>query len=126
MRGEGTQAGGDGALDQRAGNGHRPHRQEIFQMEVQAHAEHEQDHADFGALGSDILIGDKAGRERTHENASQQVADDGREPEFLGDESQHQRGGQASRERQNQIQLVWHVRGHYRGSRISPKLFSRG
>ena len=41
----------------------RPHREQVFEREMQADAEHQQDHADLGELVRDPLVGDVAGRE---------------------------------------------------------------
>ena len=52
---------GDGDLDDRAGHGDGPHRQQILQRKVQADAEHQQDDADLGELGGQRRVGDEAG-----------------------------------------------------------------
>ena len=46
-------------------------------MEVEAHAEHEQDDADFRALGSRVRIGDETGGIGAYNNACQQVTHNG-------------------------------------------------
>ncbi len=84
-RDDGAEQGGHGALRDRARNGDAPHRQQLFDMKLQADAEHEEDDADFGQLLGDVAVGHKAGRVRTHERAGQQVADDGREAGALGE-----------------------------------------
>lgn len=51
--------------------------QQVFKMEVEAHAEHEQDDADFRALGSRVRIGDETGGIGAYNNACQQVTHNG-------------------------------------------------
>ena len=46
-------------------------------MELQADAEHQQDHADLGELLRDRSIYGQTGRVRAEQRAGQQVADDG-------------------------------------------------
>ena len=48
-------------LGGRAGQDDTLDGQQVFKMEVEAHAEHEQDDADFRALGSRVRIGDETG-----------------------------------------------------------------
>ena len=50
---------------------------------MQADAEHQEDHADLGQLVRDSLIGHVSRRERTDEDAGDQVADERREPQPL-------------------------------------------
>ena len=52
-----------------------PDRQQILEREMQADAEHQQDHADFRQFIRQPCIRDKAGRERTHQNARDQISD---------------------------------------------------
>ena len=51
---------GDETLDDRAGDGDTADGQEFLEMEVQAHAEHEQDDADLGQLLGQFSVGDEA------------------------------------------------------------------
>ena len=55
---------------------------------MQAHAEHQQDHADLRALGRCGRVGHKARRMRPHQHASQQIAHQRRKTHLLGDETQ--------------------------------------
>jgi hypothetical protein len=66
---------GHADLHQRAGHGDVLHRQQVAQREVQADAEHQQDHADLGQLRRERLVGDEARRERADHYAREQVAD---------------------------------------------------
>ena len=55
-----AEQGGDRALGQRAGNGDAAHRQQLVEVELQADAEHQQDHADLGELLGQRGVGDEA------------------------------------------------------------------
>ncbi|MFT3684634.1 MAG: hypothetical protein QM783_06830 [Phycisphaerales bacterium] len=56
------------------------HRQQVLHVEVQAHAEHQQDDADLGKLMGQVLIALIAGRVRPDEHARGQIPDDRRQP----------------------------------------------
>ena len=75
-----AERGGAGDLDDGAGDGDRLDREEILEREVQADAEHQQDDADLGELAGEILVGDKARRERADDDAGEQIADQRRQP----------------------------------------------
>ena len=53
--------GGDDDLDDRAGHGDARHRHQVLEREVQADAEHQQDHADLGELAGQRGVGGKPG-----------------------------------------------------------------
>ena len=55
---------------------------------MQPDAEHQQDHADLGELAGQVLVGDEAGRERSDRDAGEQIADQGRDPEAVGDRAE--------------------------------------
>ena len=55
---------------------------------MQAHAEHQQDHADFGELIGDALIGNEARREGADGDAGEEIADQRRQPQALGDKAE--------------------------------------
>ena len=54
---------------------------------MQPNAEHQQDHADFGELIGDALIGDETRREGADGDAGQQIADQRRQLQALGDKA---------------------------------------
>ncbi|MCY1287514.1 hypothetical protein D9M68_439840 [compost metagenome] len=95
--------GGDGDLHHRAGNGDGLHREQVLQREVQADAEHQQDHAELGDFLRQRLVGDVAGRERPGQHAGQQVADQRRDAQAVGqgaeDEGQDEAGGKGGQQR---------------------------
>lgn len=64
---------GAGDLDHGAGNGDGLHREEILEGEMEADAEHQQDHADLGELIGERLIRHVAGREGADQHAGEQV-----------------------------------------------------
>ena len=82
-RDDGAEHRRDGALRDRAGNGDAPNGQQLFDMKLQADAEHQQDDADFGELFGDFGVGDEPGRVRTDQRARKQIADDRRQARAL-------------------------------------------
>ena len=72
----------------RARNGDGAHRKQILRREVQAHAEHQENDADFGELIGDVLVGDKAGRERPDKDSSHEIADERRQLEAMSDDAE--------------------------------------
>ena len=57
---------------------------------MQADAEHQQDDADLGELVGELLVGDVAGRERPHQHAGEQIADQRRGLEPVRERAQHE------------------------------------
>ena len=84
-------------LDNGARNGDAPHGQQFFDVELEPDAEHEQNDADFGELFCQRRVGDEAGCVRPHQRARQQVTDNRRKPEAVGEEAQYQGRGEPSR-----------------------------
>jgi hypothetical protein len=77
-------------------------------MKMQAHPEHEQDHADLGALRRGVGVGDEPRRIRAHNHPRQEVADDGREPGLLSEETEEQCGAQPPDQGQDEVDVVRH------------------
>ncbi len=50
---------------------------------MQADAEHQKDHADFGKLERQCRIRDETGRKRADGNARKQIAGDRRDPQII-------------------------------------------
>ena len=71
-------------LDDGAGHGDRPHRQQILQRKMQADAEHQQDDADLGQFRRQALVGDEARRVRPDQHAGEEIADQRRDAEAVG------------------------------------------
>lgn len=84
---------------------HPPDRQQLVEMETQADAEHQQHDADLGKLLRHLAACHEAGGVRTHGDASQQISDDGRDPDPLGDETQDEGDGEAAGEGQDDIMV---------------------
>jgi hypothetical protein len=78
-------------------------------MKLQTDAEHQQDHPDFRQLLGKRRIGDKARRVRPDEGAGQEVADDRRQADSLGDVAQEEGRGEPAGERENQVVAVQRV-----------------
>jgi hypothetical protein len=77
------QQGGAGDLNRCARNGDGLHREQILEGEMQPDAEHQQNDADLRELVGETLVRHVAGREGAHENACQQVADQGRDAQAM-------------------------------------------
>jgi hypothetical protein len=77
---------------------------------MQTYSEHQQDDAKFGALCGNLVIRDEAGRVRADDNSREEIADNRRQLQFLGKQAEQQGGGQASGQRQNQLDVVRHER----------------
>ena len=65
---------------------------------MQADTEHQQDHADLGQLDGDILVGDKAGRERADDNACHQISDQRRQLEAVREHAKGEGEHEADRD----------------------------
>ncbi len=55
---------------------------------MQSHTEHQQDDADLGELVGNVLVGDEAWGERSDGNPGKQIADQRRQPQALGHETE--------------------------------------
>ena len=99
---------GDRHLHQRAGHGDAAHRQQVARREMQADAEHQQDHADLGQLAGQCQVGDEARRVRPDQHAGEQVADQRRQPQLARDHPQQQCRGQGGNQRGDQRGVVRH------------------
>ena len=75
-------------------------------MKVQPHAEHQQDHADLGQLLGQVHVADEARRVRADDHAGQQIADDGRKLELLGDQPQHPGRGERRGDGRDERKIV--------------------
>ena len=91
-----------------ATSGNGPHGQQILEMKMQAHAKHQQDNANLGALGRRGRIGHKAGGVRSYDDACQQIAHKGRKAQFLRDKTKNQGGGKPPGKRKNKIYVMGH------------------
>ena len=72
-------AGRRGDLHDRARHRDRLHREQVAEREMQADAEHQQDHADLGQFGRHPRIGDEAGGERPDDDPGEEIAGDRRD-----------------------------------------------
>ena len=57
---------------------------------MDAHTEHQKDHADLGQLGGDVRIGHETRGERADQHAGEEIPDDRRQAKATGDESAHE------------------------------------
>ena len=74
----------------------RAHRQQLFEVELQADAEHQQDDADLGELLGHRRIDGQPGCVRAEQRAGEQVADDRRQAQPLRDVAENERAGKAA------------------------------
>ena len=89
-----------------AGNRDAPDRQQLLHVELQAHAEHQQDDADLGQLLGYRRIGDEARRVRADHRPAIRYPTIGDRPMRLREVAEHQRGGEAAGEREDQAVAV--------------------
>ncbi len=87
-----------------------PYGEEITHREVDPHAEHQQNHPDFGELLSQTRIGDKPGREGSNRDAGQEIAHEWRQLEAGGQQPQHKREAKSCGNDGNEGGLVRHRR----------------
>ena len=92
MRRDGPESRRDHALRDRARDSHAADREQFLDMELEADAEHEQDHADFRKLLGEARVGHEARSMRPDENPAEQIPDNGREPEPLRQVAENQGG----------------------------------
>jgi hypothetical protein len=76
---------------------------------VQAHAEHQQDHADLRELRGEICVGNESGRERPDRDAGQQVADQRRQAHASREKPEPEREDEADRDQCNELGVMGHV-----------------
>ena len=88
-------------------------------MEVQADPEEQQDHPDLRQLPGDPLVGRESRRVRADGHARQEVAHDRREPQAVGDEAEHEGGGEPAGERQDEVNVVHGGRSRGGGPAVS-------
>ena len=100
------QARGDDALRHRAGDRDAPDRDQLFDVELQADAEHQQDDADFGQLLRHVAVGHEAWRVRADEQPGDEIPDDRGEADAMGGEAEDQRRAEAAGQREDEIDRV--------------------
>lgn len=95
MRERRAQGPGDEDLADGAGDGDFPDGEEVAEVEMEAHAEHEQDDPDLGEVVRHLDVGDEARRVGAEGDPRDQVPDDRRKAEPLGRDAEHEREAQA-------------------------------
>ena len=76
---------------------------------MQANAEHQQHHADLGQLGGNLQVGNEAGRRRADDDSRQQIANECRHAQTLGNHTKDQRDAKTRCQRRNQGDVVLHA-----------------
>jgi hypothetical protein len=85
-------------------------REQLGEREMQADAEHQEDDANLGELGRETRIGDKARRERADRDACEEIADERRYLQALGDGAEDEGEDDARDNRRDQgRRLVQHA-----------------
>ncbi len=86
-------------------------------MEVQAHAEHQEDDADLGERGGEIDVPHEPRRVGTDDDAGEQVADDRREADPVSEDAEDPCTREGGRDGRDEGDLVRHAgrRGDGRG-----------
>ena len=102
-----SQPGRHAAGREGAGQGDPADSQQLVHVKLQAHTEHQQDHADLGQLFGYPRIGDKARRVGSDHQPCHQVPDDRRQADAAREVSQQQCDGETAGEREDQT-----VAGH--------------
>ncbi|KAG1190175.1 hypothetical protein G6F35_013970 [Rhizopus arrhizus] len=103
-----AEQGGHRDLADGAGNGDRLARHQVLQREVQANAEHQQHHAQFGQLVGQRLVGDEAGGERAYTDASNQITDQRRQAQLVGQRAEDEGEPQANGHDVDQVGVMVH------------------
>src|SRR3989344_2378428 len=111
-----AQDGGDGDLDQGAGHGDLAHLHQIPGREVQPDPEHQQDDADLGQLRRQFGVGDETARIGADGDARDQIADQGRQLQPIGQHAEHEGEDESSDQGENQAVGMRH-QGSCRGRR---------
>ena len=104
----GAEEGGDDDLADRAGDGDPADGAEVGEGEMQADAEHQQDDAHFGKLAGQFAVGDEAEGIGPDQDAGDEVADQRRQPQAIGDQAEDEGIGERRRDRGNQGRLGVH------------------
>ena len=94
------------ALRDRPRHGDILHREQILQMKVQPHAEHQQDHAHFRELRREVLIALEPRRMRPDRDPADEIADDRREPDLVRDDPADPRRRERRGDGRDQRQVV--------------------
>ena len=102
----GAEGGGHDALHDGSGDGDVFDGEQLFEVKLQADAEHQQDDADLGELLGHGDVGDEAGGVRADDDAGEQVADDGGEPDALREVTEGEGRDKAAGEREDEIDVV--------------------
>jgi hypothetical protein len=88
------------------GHGHPANCQQLLDVKLKPNAEHQENDADLRQLFGELGIGHEARCMRANERSREQVANNGRESEPLGNVAKHEGGREPSCQSQNQIVSV--------------------
>ncbi len=97
-------------LHDRPRHGDGAHRQQVLEREMQADAEHQQDDAHLGQLQRQMLVGDEAWRVRADQHAGEQIADERRDAEAVGERAEDERKPETGDDGGDQGRVMRHRR----------------
>jgi hypothetical protein len=117
-----AQAGGNGDLHDRAGNGEPAYRQQVVERKMQPDAEHQQHHAVLGQLAGEPDVGDEPRGRRADDDTGEQIAHHRRHAHARGEEAHHHGQAQARCDGRDELGAVEHAARWYSSSesRIAP------
>ena len=104
-----THAGGNADLQHRAGQRNGAHFEQVVEGKVQAHAEHQQHHPNFGQLACQLNVSDEAGRCRSDHDAGGQVTHQRRQLQAHGEHAEQQTKTEGGGNRGDQGDVVVHA-----------------
>ena len=94
--------GGGGDLEQGAGDGDLAHLHQVGEREMQADPEHQQDDPDLGQLGGKFRVGDKTDGVRADDNPRDQISNERRQLQPIGQHAEHEGQHEAADQGENQ------------------------
>ena len=115
-----AERGSDRDLCDGAGDGDAPDREQIFEREMQADAEHQQDHADLGEFVGDALVGDVSRGERADEDAGDEITDQRRKSQPLRHHAEYECQHQGDDDGGDQRRVVRHRQKFLRSAGAPP------
>ena len=92
---------------------------------MQPDAEHQQDDADFGQLQRQMLVGDEARRVRSDQHAGDQVADQRRDAEPVGERAEDEGQPETGNDGGDQGRVMRHRQSFHAGVRKAPGIAGR-
>src|SRR5262249_4474131 len=80
--------------------------QQLFEVELKTHTEHQKDDAELGELACDFGASDEARREGSDDDSCDQVTDDRRQAKLLREDAKDERGSQRFGNGDDELDIV--------------------